>query len=65
MLQLFKGLRGAASRMTDRLADERGGVVVEYGIVVVTIAIGLIAAGAVFVAAVLGWFGNIAALFPL
>jgi Flp pilus assembly pilin Flp len=69
MLHLFVTLQMLKSSAIDRIHElherEDGGVVVEYGIIVATIAIGLIVVGAAFVAAVNGWFGDIAAKFPL
>ncbi|MPZ74013.1 MAG: Flp family type IVb pilin [Nitriliruptorales bacterium] len=45
----------------NRIEDnEVGGVVIEYGIVVAVIALGLIAVGAALVGAVDGWFDKMA-----
>lgn len=65
ILGLFATLE---NRLLGRLADEdRGGVVIEYGIVVAVIALGLIAVGTGLVNAVAGWFvliGNRIAALP-
>lgn len=57
MLQLILALQSFGSRLNKR---EEGGVVIEYGVVVAVIALGLVAVGLVLVGAVGDWFGRIA-----
>ncbi len=68
MLQLLAIISVLENRLMDRLAtrDETGGVVIEYGIVVAVIALGLATVGQGLVTAVGNWFtaiaGRVAAL---
>lgn len=59
MLLLSNALQALAA-VKDRVTErEEGGVVIEYGVVVATISLLLIGAGAVLVEAVGDWFANI------
>lgn len=44
----------------ERLGEEDGGVVIEYGIVIAVIALGMDTLGRVFIDAVAGWFASLA-----
>ena len=61
MLHVFALFAALESRLMDRMVKEdEGGVVIEYGIVVAVIALGLATVGTSLVSAVSGWFGEIA-----
>ncbi len=67
MLHLLALISVFENRLMDRLArDETGGVVIEYGIVVAVIALGLATVGQGLVTAIGNWFtalaGRLAAL---
>ena len=61
MLAIFAALVTLEDRLLGRLAEEdRGGVVIEYGIVVAVIALGLATVGQGLVAAIGLWFTGLA-----
>ena len=57
MLHVFALLTMIKDRLTN---EETGGVVIEYGIVVAVIALGLATVGGDLVTSISGWFGRIA-----
>ena len=60
MLHVLAMFAALESRLLNRLEDETGGVVIEYGIVVAVIALGLATVGTGLVTAVGQWFTSIA-----
>ena len=60
MLHVLAMFAALENRLLKRLEDETGGVVIEYGIVVAVIALGLATVGSGLVKAVGEWFTTIA-----
>ena len=62
MLHVLAMFAALENRMLNRLEarDETGGVVIEYGIIVAVIALGLATVGTTLVSAISGWFGEMA-----
>lgn len=61
MLHVFALLAALENRLLDRVSqEETGGVVIEYGIVVAVIALGLATVGQGLVTAIGTWFTGIA-----
>ena len=72
MLKFLAGMHALGdlleNQVVDITADDRGGVVIEYGVIVAVIALGLAVVGGELVTAVDGWFtrlaGELSALPP-
>ena len=56
---LIASLVARAAGLNARIRDEDGAVTIEYGVITVFIALGMIAAALVLVPGVTEWFGNI------